>query len=75
MTNTRIVRAVELFEKKGDELVESYELHSVDLSFLQDLFEQDKNDPMIEGFRINKEQAEKLNPFVNAKIDTEKISA
>lgn len=71
---TRLVRAVEMFDKKSDELVKEYELRGVDLEFLQALFKQDKDDPMYECFRINQKQAEQLSPFVSGEIDTEKYN-
>jgi len=69
---SKIIRCIETYEKNGDELIDIYPLHNVRLSFLQDLFLEPRTHLMYEIYKINAEQAQKLEPFVGIKIDTKK---
>lgn len=68
----KLNRSIEIYDKKSDELVCEYPLKNVSLSFLQNLFGEAKTDLMLEVYKLNPLQVEKLEPFIDGKIDTEK---
>jgi hypothetical protein len=71
MTN-ELIRTVEIFDRTTDELVAEYPLAFVELSFLQTLFGEPKDDPMVFCYKLDSERARKLQPYVSSEIDTEK---
>lgn len=68
----KINRFIQIYEKEIDGLIKMYPLKGVRLSFLQDLFLEPRTHLMYEVYKIDAEQAKKLQPFVDGKIDTEK---
>lgn len=76
MTQTDVVAKpvfyVLCFEKDDDSLVNEILLYGVELDWLQQLFNEPKEEPMVDCYPLNKELAEKLEQFSTEKIDTDK---
>ena len=68
----KLNRSIEIYDKQNEELIFEYPLTNVRLSFLQNLFGEQKTNFMLGGYKINTEQARKLEPYVDGRIDTQK---
>lgn len=62
-------RLVNCFDKQTEELVQEVPLRGITLRQLQELFHVPAYDPMYDSYLIEPWHAEKLQPFLSAKLD------
>ena len=66
-----VYRCVQCFEKVGDELIKEIPLRGISLSQLQKIFGITAEDPMYDGFFIERRHASLLEPYLPEKLDLE----
>lgn len=66
----KIERIISYFDKKIEELAGECNVDHIGLEILKGIMKNRKNDPlMYEVYRINKNQARKLSPYIDLEFD------
>ena len=67
-----LIRNIEWFDKKTEELIGEVDLNGIDLALLQKNWNLNENSPMIDCYAINEIQADFLSCFTDIEFDFDK---
>lgn len=67
-----IVRKLRGYEKNGDALILEIKLPPLDISYLQNLFGIDKDNPMYDAYEVHEKQKIVLEKYITEEIDLDR---
>jgi hypothetical protein len=67
-----IVRRLRAYQKDGDDLVIEIELPPLEITYLQNLFGIEKDDPMYDAYDVHEKQKVELEKYIDTEIYIDK---